>query len=726
MAQQIKMKVKNTFIDGVHIDDEAEVSAGQQRRGFRSLPVDLDFDKHTGYTETDSEEADEQELDCADDVINTNDLKAALQAERGLPEAHDDANGTLSAAKLKVKNTFIEYEDSGVAGDETPAPARRTYRTCPDLETQIAEAESEAPPPAAPAPYPALLTCDRSAEGRLPAHKVAGMKVKNTFLCPDEDKTPANCRSQTCPAERLFEESSASSDDPCPATRTLSDGGASVESAEEDAPRYVSARDRRRGFDTQDLRECYANDEFAFTSDDLPLPARPISKPCSAQAKSREATPARSTRGRHVSFAAVETSPTAQANEDGADDTPPRRRAGRRDFDTIDLQEEEGLIGNRVAQTPPPPATPPPPPPPPTAADQDAIPVRFGKASPGEKVPVLLSPSNENSTDPSPTASGTMPRAAAGVAPPPMVMMGYPPMAPGMMPPPWPYTAAMYPGMMPPMMMPAPVMPPGLMMQPPAGMYPGWPYPGMIPFATPTSSPTNKAGAAPPPPPPAPGLWEAMYPPPAPAPPKDNSLSRFFPDLDKMVMQSPPMEAAEEPAATGQTGILQPGLVGECPSGGKREPRGVGRRALRLWCHIYLHMVHPNFDLVPMLIGRGGGNMRKIYEATGSKIRVRGRGSGHLEVDGGREAPTPLMVAVTSDQDNHAGFKESIRMTLIELRNVEKRFKAFCTKEQIAFEGPAFSIGLLPDEAGTYLGDVLEGVPFAGSGGRKMAPAVDA
>lgn len=138
------------------------------------------------------------------------------------------------------------------------------------------------------------------------------------------------------------------------------------------------------------------------------------------------------------------------------------------------------------------------------------------------------------------------------------------------------------------------------------------------------------------------------------------------------------------------------------------------KRPLRLWCHIYLHMQVKGFELVPMMIGRGGCNMRKIFEATGAKIRIRGRGSGHYEIDGKREAPTPLMVAVTTDKLDHASFKAAIEKTLVELRAVEQRFISFCEKQNYLHEGPCFSIGVMPQGVEDVLGDVFEGVPHTG------------
>jgi len=56
--------------------------------------------------------------------------------------------------------------------------------------------------------------------------------------------------------------------------------------------------------------------------------------------------------------------------------------------------------------------------------------------------------------------------------------------------------------------------------------------------------------------------------------------------------------------------------------------RNRGRRGSKLWCHLYLDekMLLEGFDLVPMIIGKGGMNLRNIFKKTGVKIRVRGRG----------------------------------------------------------------------------------------------------
>lgn len=185
-----------------------------------------------------------------------------------------------------------------------------------------------------------------------------------------------------------------------------------------------------------------------------------------------------------------------------------------------------------------------------------------------------------------------------------------------------------------------------------------------------------------------------------------SSLAALAADIGTLSPKARPTKAPT------QAPSLFEALSGDLPeasTGGGRGPR----RPARLWVHIYLHMQAPDFDLVPMLIGRGGCNMRKIADRTRAKVRIRGRGSGHLEADNKQEAPTPLMVAVTTDHLDAGGFKEAVRMTIHELEIVSQRFQSHCEKKNHPFTGPFYSVGLLPPGAEESLGDVLQGVPVS-------------
>jgi len=115
--------------------------------------------------------------------------------------------------------------------------------------------------------------------------------------------------------------------------------------------------------------------------------------------------------------------------------------------------------------------------------------------------------------------------------------------------------------------------------------------------------------------------------------------------------------------------------------------------APRLWCSFYLKMKHPTFELVPMLIGRGGCNTKGIADVTKAKVRVRGKGSGHLEFPTNQEAPTPLMLVVATENENKDGFNQAIQMTIELLRTIEARYRDHCREVGHVDNSPGFTIG---------------------------------
>lgn len=57
------------------------------------------------------------------------------------------------------------------------------------------------------------------------------------------------------------------------------------------------------------------------------------------------------------------------------------------------------------------------------------------------------------------------------------------------------------------------------------------------------------------------------------------------------------------------------------------------------------------FKAPSYLIGPGGRHMKQIYEVTGSKLRVRGKGSGHKEGPENEEAQEPLQFCISADSE---------------------------------------------------------------------------
>ena len=119
-----------------------------------------------------------------------------------------------------------------------------------------------------------------------------------------------------------------------------------------------------------------------------------------------------------------------------------------------------------------------------------------------------------------------------------------------------------------------------------------------------------------------------------------------------------------------------------------RRPNSRRASRPRLWCHIFLNRRHEDFNLVPMLIGHGGKNTKTVNEKTGAKVRIRGKGSGHLEVEGKREAPVPLMVAITSDGEDALQFAQAVQMMTTVLDKANAQFGEFC-KQWMMDEGIA-------------------------------------
>jgi len=129
------------------------------------------------------------------------------------------------------------------------------------------------------------------------------------------------------------------------------------------------------------------------------------------------------------------------------------------------------------------------------------------------------------------------------------------------------------------------------------------------------------------------------------------------------------------------------------PVTGKCLPKPRGE--LRLVAHIHINMEAPTFNPVGFLIGKGGCNMKRIVQNTGAHLRVRGKGSGYLEVKGLHEAETPLMIAVTGSAADPPSFKLAVSMTLEQLSLVEARFIDFCRKQGFKTRGPHFHISFL-------------------------------
>jgi len=121
----------------------------------------------------------------------------------------------------------------------------------------------------------------------------------------------------------------------------------------------------------------------------------------------------------------------------------------------------------------------------------------------------------------------------------------------------------------------------------------------------------------------------------------------------------------------------------------------------RLWAHVLLHTLHPEFNLLPDLIGsRKGKHLGGIGLRTGTKLRVRVVTDGHWNAQhwegGGMAPPAQLMVVVTSqDVNNKTGFRASLVLLTQHLITVSNNYTQFCLAHplpQPLLEGSFFTV----------------------------------
>mmetsp|Transcript_16199 Transcript_16199/g.48654 ORF Transcript_16199/g.48654 Transcript_16199/m.48654 type:complete len:650 (-) Transcript_16199:135-2084(-) len=633
----------------------------------------------------------------------------------GLPIGSAEALG-----KVHVKNTFIEVMDDARGLSPVASGGREAFRTCPVpelLEEADAAAPAPRPKPLKPLPVGRIRgspTRPEQVESRQPHtpvllgapgllsdtklrqfrqnHKVS---VKNTFIATADEEQPASPvqrRFRTCPApaeadsrflstlqaspamSRRSSDSRGGDASPTPKVLPTPEEGAGTAPLPLQRVHFVNDgpwADRADSDNDEATEEDHVS-PASWDGSEADVVASPAARRCAFMTEDLRDSlleQQRAILAQHIPAGGTGSAPAA-------DDSPMRVALADLLQQVRGFQQQAGLPAEplpeptALSQAPELPLAPPPP---------QASPQHAPQADSTPPVPVMLPGMLPGVTAEAATAHAAA-MATAGTAgmywPPPMVY-GWPQFTPWM-PAPW--------GYMPNQAVPVPVGMPGMPMLPPGAQgafaphgsayaHPGaFPGPGAFPMP----------GAFP-----APGPFMAPFP----QPPTPSAAA------------SDPPQVAPANASAAATGLSAEAAEVE-PAQSLRLKRSGGSRRLRLWAHIYLHMQAPNFDLVPRLIGRGGANMRRIAELTNAKIRIRGRGSGHLEIDGKHEAPTPLMVAVTTDHTDGGGFKKAIELTIKELVIVQERFHDFCQKNGLEHEGPCFSLGLIADAAQGMLDDL--------------------
>jgi hypothetical protein len=115
----------------------------------------------------------------------------------------------------------------------------------------------------------------------------------------------------------------------------------------------------------------------------------------------------------------------------------------------------------------------------------------------------------------------------------------------------------------------------------------------------------------------------------------------------------------------------------------QRENRGQNQRAAgKRQCQFDIGIEEDSkFGVVRRLLGSRGANVKAINEATGAKLRLRGRGSKFLEGPEQRESEDPLMLCVSIPDP--AKYDEVIRLISELLEDIYSEYRSFCSGARI-------------------------------------------
>merc|ERR1719265_378992 len=116
-------------------------------------------------------------------------------------------------------------------------------------------------------------------------------------------------------------------------------------------------------------------------------------------------------------------------------------------------------------------------------------------------------------------------------------------------------------------------------------------------------------------------------------------------------------------------------------------PQGIARsccqseapRAKKLQCQFTIGIEEDSkFRVVRRILGSQGQNMRTIFNETGAKLRLRGRGSKFLEGPEEKESLDDLMLCISSQDEE--GYETCLQMVQKLLKRIYREYEIFCTK----------------------------------------------
>jgi hypothetical protein len=140
--------------------------------------------------------------------------------------------------------------------------------------------------------------------------------------------------------------------------------------------------------------------------------------------------------------------------------------------------------------------------------------------------------------------------------------------------------------------------------------------------------------------------------------------------------------------------------------------------------------LHPQYNLVSVVIGYRGAPLQDIWWATGARIRVRGRGSRYLETCSGsepKEADCRLHAVLTTGEKDPAYFLLAVQMMVAHLQAVNKKYDKYCRDRQLIGllqDQSLFGFGRVSHSAWTVLGSLRAQWPLPVAGPRHTPLAI--
>jgi len=106
---------------------------------------------------------------------------------------------------------------------------------------------------------------------------------------------------------------------------------------------------------------------------------------------------------------------------------------------------------------------------------------------------------------------------------------------------------------------------------------------------------------------------------------------------------------------------------------------GVESRSAKPQCQFFIGIAEePAFKVTSRVLGPHGQHMKAIAEATGAKMRLRGKGSGFLESEDRRESTDELMLCVSAQ--DWTSYQETVSLVTELLNGVYDQYKTFCRR----------------------------------------------